>query len=83
MTVPDHLFLITYRRDTTASEVQDLGHDVEAAMATYRRYERDYCDREDVEVVLVGSQSLETLRQTHSSYFEGSPVLESLIASAG
>jgi hypothetical protein len=72
MTSQDTLFLIVFDRAANASEVTDLGHDVDAAMEHFRARERELADREDVDVVLVGSASVETLRKTHSSYFDAS-----------
>jgi hypothetical protein len=72
MTSHDSLYLIVFDRAANASEVTDLGHDVDAAMESFRAREREFANRADVEVVLVGSASLETLRKTHSSYFGAS-----------
>jgi hypothetical protein len=72
MTSHDRLFLIVFDRAANVSDVTDLGHDAGAALESLRRREHEFAGREDVEVVLVGSASLETLRKTHSSYFGAS-----------
>lgn len=51
---------------------EDYGEDADAAMAAYASTEAEYRDRKDVEVVLIGSDSLETVKRTHANYFEGS-----------
>ena len=35
--------------------------------------------RDDLDIVLVGADSLETVKRTHSSYFETDETLESLL----
>jgi hypothetical protein len=66
------MFLIVADRRNGTTQVDDLGSDVAAAMNVYRDSEHEFADRDDVEVVLVSSTSLETLRSTHSSYFGAS-----------
>ncbi len=51
-------------------ETLDLGEDAEGAARTYSLYEERYRDRTDLEIVLVGADSLETVRTTHAQYFE-------------
>jgi hypothetical protein len=81
MTAEDRLFLIVFDRESDSSEVRDLGHDVDSAIETYNEVEHEYARRDDVEVALVGSQSLETLRSTHSSYFPDRDGLAAILAS--
>ncbi|MGH2986410.1 MAG: hypothetical protein ACRDLO_06970 [Solirubrobacterales bacterium] len=52
-------------------EQLDLGEDGEAAAAEYSRREAEYRDRKGFEIVLVGADSIETIRQTHAHYFNG------------
>jgi hypothetical protein len=57
----------------------DLGHLVECrkftnagvAAAEYSNLEREYAGRGNFEIVLVGADSIETIRQTHGQYFDG------------
>ncbi len=63
-------YFVAFDRQTRDTEVIDLGPDVEVAMREYRRRERELVAKGlDVEIVALGSQSEETLRHTHSSYF--------------
>jgi hypothetical protein len=66
---PTKYFILTYRLDTQEVEVEDFGADDETAAAAYS--EREHAHRDDpmVEVVMVGADSLETVRKTHSHYF--------------
>lgn len=49
--------------------------DVEAALRAYERAEASYDLSSNIEVVLVGSDSLETVRETHANYFDGTAAL--------
>lgn len=46
MTTQDRLFQIVYNRESGTSEVQDLGHDVDLAMETYRAQEHELSGRD-------------------------------------
>lgn len=63
-------FLVT--RDVTRrrTEVEGLGTDYEAAQHAYQAAERKARGRADLDVVLLSADSLETIKRTHSSYFE-------------
>jgi len=70
--MPLRHFLLIY--DLSAGhlvEQLDLGEDGEAAAAEYSRREAEYRDRDGFEIVLVGADSIETIRQTHAHYFNG------------
>jgi hypothetical protein len=62
-------FLVTHdvtRRETT---VVEFGADYEVALDAYGEAERKVWGRPDLDVVLLGADSLETIKRTHSSYF--------------
>lgn len=46
--------------------------DAEQALTAYAFTESEYGDRKDIEVVLIGSDSFETVKRTHANYFDGS-----------
>lgn len=52
-------------------EQQEFGTDVNAATTAYTKLERQYKESTLVDIVLVGSDSIESVRVTHSNYFEG------------
>lgn len=68
-TDPTHYYLLVYELETSSLDVTDYGRNVAAAAAEYDRRERQYRDRPEIEVVLVGADSLETVKKTHSHYF--------------
>lgn len=73
-------FLVT--RDVTRREttVEEFGTDYEAAQAAYEQAERAARGRSDLDVVLLSADSLDTLKRTHSSYFDGDRLDELLPA---
>jgi hypothetical protein len=68
MTTQTRYFLLITRPGIDV-HVEDVGSDEVAAATMYTEREREYGDRPEVEVVLVGADSLETVRKTHSHYF--------------
>ncbi|WP_127841326.1 hypothetical protein [Actinomyces wuliandei] len=65
-------FLLIYDRDRDELIYQEsFGQDVDAATTAYRAAEIEYHDRPQVNIVLVGADSLETVKVTHSPYFSG------------
>jgi hypothetical protein len=52
-------------------------HDAAAAAARYAELEREHRDDPNLEIVLVGSDSIETIKQTHGNYFDGRAALAS------
>jgi hypothetical protein len=63
-------FLVIYDIPDQKADVVPFEHDYDAALEAYNRAEERHRDNDDIEVVLLGSDSLETLERTHSSYFE-------------
>ncbi len=61
-------FLVVVDPSKSAADVREFGADYDAALAAYGAAEEGYRDS-DVEVVLLGSDSLETIKRTHSSFF--------------
>ncbi len=62
--------LVIYRMSTAEAEAVRFETDYKAAVVAYDRAEQDHRDDPDIEVVLLGSDSLETLERTHSSDFK-------------
>lgn len=45
--------------------------DAREALEAYSATERENEGKDHLEIVLIGSDSIETVRQTHSNYFDG------------
>lgn len=52
--------------------VTEFGEDSDRAVAAYAAKEKELQGRELIEIVLIGSDSLETVKLTHANYFDGS-----------
>jgi len=82
---PDEIkhFLVVYDLATGKAEVQPFGTDYDAAQKAYAAAERADADEAKFDIVLLSADSLETIKQTHSSYFSGtsSEQLRELLAS--
>lgn len=69
MTKATRYFLLTFRVADRSVAVEEFGADETAATDAYSRLERELGDNREAEVVLVGADSIETVRKTHSHYF--------------
>ncbi|MFI5009582.1 MAG: hypothetical protein ACHQDY_04835 [Solirubrobacterales bacterium] len=63
-------FLIVYDIRAAKADLVPFGTDYDAALEAYNLAEENHRDDPNIEVVLLGSDSAETLERTHSSYFE-------------
>lgn len=69
-------FLLVFDHDKgRLVDRQDFGVDSREALAAYAAKEAEYWEQPRIEVVLVGSDSIETVRRTHANYFEETPGL--------
>lgn len=62
-------FLVVYDVIRSSAKVEEFGDDYDAALAAYATREKDHQFDPAYEVVLLGADSLEMIKQTHSSYF--------------
>lgn len=65
-----HHFLLAF--DHARNELVhqlDFGTDVDRATDAYIQLEREYQNNLSMDIVLVGSDSIETVKVTHSTYF--------------
>ncbi len=70
-------FVVEYERPTGTLRLCQEFPEAEYAAAAKLRFERDLANREhpEVEIVLLGTDSLETLKVTHGRYFYTLPEL--------
>lgn len=66
-------FLLVFDH-TKGQLVKELsfGQNSTAALAEYMRCEEQHRNNEMMDIVLVGSDSIETVKLTHANYFDGS-----------
>ncbi len=64
-------FLVIYDINAGEASVDDrFNADYHAALEAYAEAEATYRGRDDVEVVLLSADSIDTIKKTHSSYFD-------------
>ncbi|MEV4420172.1 hypothetical protein AB0L40_09385 [Patulibacter sp. NPDC049589] len=64
-------FLVRYDIGRQSADVEAFGEDYDAALIAYAAAEKELRADPQVEVVLLGADSEQTIRRTHSSYFMG------------
>jgi hypothetical protein len=78
-----HFLLVFDHHRAELIDLKRFGTDVKAAMAEYARLEREHLSesgRSDVEIVLIGSDSLDTVKITHANYFDGTVAVSKYFA---
>ncbi len=73
-------FLVIYDIDASQAEVKEFGTDYDKALNAYDQFEQDARNHQNIEVVLLSAESLQTIKRTHSSYFESGRLDELLPA---
>ena len=68
----NHFLLVFDHAAGRLIEQVDFGGDGAKAVKAYSEKEYLYRERPDMEIVLVGSDSIETVRLTHANYFDHS-----------
>lgn len=78
---PDEIkhFLVAYNPETGEVTVKAFDTDYEAAQRAYSEVEQANGVDASLDVVLLSADSLETIKQTHSSYFTGNRKLAELL----
>jgi hypothetical protein len=68
---PDEIkhFLVIYDPTTDQVDVRSFGTDYDAAQAAYAEAEHASGVNARLDIVLLSADSLDTIKQTHSSYF--------------
>jgi hypothetical protein len=59
---------------------EHFGQDSDKALAAYANCEQKYRDQPDVEIVLIGSDSIDTVHLTHANYYDGSVAVSKCLA---
>ncbi|GAA4106505.1 hypothetical protein GCM10022249_02320 [Enteractinococcus coprophilus] len=66
-----HFLLVFDHAKDELIAAQEFGRDVERATEAYSEMEKAYANNNAIDIVLVGSDSLETVKITHANYFAG------------
>lgn len=74
-------FLLVFDHDAgTLLELLSFGDKSSDAVREYSLKEFEYRDRPSIDIVLVGSDSLDTVKLTHANYFDGSAAKSRFLA---
>ncbi len=77
-------FLLVFDHDRAKLiDLQEFGTDREAAVSAYAAKEREIGEpgkSSAIEIVLIGSDSLATVKLTHANYFDGSVAISKYLA---
>jgi hypothetical protein len=79
----NHFLLVFDHQKGRLIETHEFGTDSKAAVVAYAAKERELKDQRLIEIVLVGSDSLETVKLTHANYFDGSVAISKYLAGLG
>jgi hypothetical protein len=63
-------FLLLYDRAAGKVQIRGVFTDAAEAAAAYEQLEREHKNDQNLEIVLVGSDSIETVKLTHGNYFK-------------
>jgi hypothetical protein len=78
-----HFLLIFDHDQAKLVDLQEFGTDGDAAVAAYAAKEHELGEpgrSSAIEIVLIGSDSLETVKLTHANYFDGSVAISKYLA---
>lgn len=81
---PIQHFLLVFDHDAgRLIENTSFGRDGARAVVAYAAKEKEYEEQPRVEIVLIGSDSLETVKITHANYFDGRTAVSKYFSLAG
>lgn len=75
-------FLLVYDLGAQRLIEQEEFDDGDKAAAAYAERERQHEGRDDLEIVLVGADSIETIKRTHAHYFDAVAAASPFLAGA-
>ena len=73
-------FLLVFDHAQGRLVEQKFFEDGPTALAAYAAKEREHTNDSNIETVLIGSDSIETVRLTHANYFDGSVAVSKYLA---
>ncbi|AGW42439.1 bifunctional phosphoribosylaminoimidazolecarboxamide formyltransferase/IMP cyclohydrolase [Leifsonia xyli subsp. cynodontis DSM 46306] len=72
MTTIQHFILVfDHSKGHLTGEPLEYGQDSESALARYSELEEEFRSNTNMDIVLIGSDSLDTVKVTHANYFDG------------
>lgn len=80
MAAIQHFLLVFDHEKGALVDEQHFGGDSDRAVKRYAELEIEHRDDRMIEIVLIGSDSIETVRLTHANYFDGSVAVSKYLA---
>lgn len=81
MSTPIQHFLLVFDHEQgRLLNEEHFGGDADRAVAAYAECEDRYEGAERIEIVLIGSDSIDTVRLTHANYYDGSAAVSKYLA---
>ena len=80
MSMIRHFLLVFDRAEGRLLEEEHFHEDGAAALAAYEAKEQQNAGDRNIEVVLIGSDSIDTVRVTHANYFDGNVAVSKYLA---
>jgi hypothetical protein len=71
MSAIQHFILVFDRHEGRLLDQISFGQHGAAAVSRYAEIEEEYRDNPSMDIVLIGSDSIETVKITHANYFDG------------
>lgn len=62
-------FLLIFDHAQGALQSSTMFEDARKAIEAYSKAEREHAEAKDLEIVLIGADSLKTVQRTHANYF--------------
>lgn len=76
MSAIQHFILVfDHRKGHLICDPITFGTDSKSALARYTELEHEHRDDSNMDIVLIGSDSLETVKVTHANYFDGTAAI--------
>lgn len=72
MSAIKHFLLVFDHHKGRLVELKEFGAEADLAVKEYSDLERKHQKDTHIDIVLIGSDSLETVKLTHANYFDGS-----------
>ena len=75
-----HFLLVFDHARGRLVQEEHFHEDGPAALAAYAAKEQEHSGDRNIEIVLIGSDSIETVRLTHAKYYDGSVTVSKYLA---
>jgi hypothetical protein len=72
-----HFLLVFDHHKGAMVDLKEFGAEADLALKEYAALEREHQYDGHIDIVLIGSDSLETVKLTHANYFDGSATIVS------